>query len=73
MELNIAFFAKVVGETRTAEKFLEASKVRKKAMESVFWNSNMKQWLDYWLSDNKCKVLSFWSLHAQISHTENCC
>ena len=42
MELNIAFFAKVVEETGIIEKFLEASKVSKKIMESVFWNSNMK-------------------------------
>jgi len=55
MELNIAFFAKVAGDNNTAERFLENSEIRKKAMDSVFWNANMKQWLDYWLG-NKCEV-----------------
>ncbi|CAL0312564.1 unnamed protein product [Lupinus luteus] len=52
MELNIAFFAKVIGDDNTAEEFLEISDVRKKAMNCVFWNENMKQWLDYWLSSS---------------------
>jgi len=55
MELNIAFFAKVVGDNSTAERFLENADLRKKAMDSVFWNANMNQWLDYWL-ENKCEV-----------------
>ncbi|XP_057420497.1 probable trehalase isoform X2 [Lotus japonicus] len=52
MEHNIAFFAKVTGDNSTAEHFLQISDLRKKSMNSVFWNSNMTQWLDYWLSDS---------------------
>ncbi|BAT76094.1 hypothetical protein LR48_Vigan01g236300 [Vigna angularis] len=59
MELNIAFFAKVVGDNGTAERFLENADLRKKAMDSVFWNANMKQWLDYWL-ENTCEEVHVW-------------
>ncbi|XP_052876846.1 trehalase-like isoform X2 [Gossypium arboreum] len=50
MELDIAFFAKIVGEDAIAEDFLTASHTRKKAFNSVFWNENMGQWVDYWLN-----------------------
>ena len=56
MELNITFFAKVTGDNDTAEHFLKASDVRKKAMNSVFWNEDMKQWLDYWITNSTCQV-----------------
>ncbi|ESW32195.1 hypothetical protein PHAVU_002G301500 [Phaseolus vulgaris] len=59
MELNIAFFAKVAGDNSTAERFLENSDLRKKAMNSVFWNANMKQWLDFWL-ENTCEEVHVW-------------
>ncbi|RDX83449.1 putative trehalase, partial [Mucuna pruriens] len=59
MELNIAFFAKVTGDNSTAERFLEISDLRKKAMNSVFWNANKKQWLDYWL-DSTCEEVHVW-------------
>jgi len=49
MELDIAFFAKITGDYSTSESFLKASQARQKAMESVFWNAKMGQWLDYWL------------------------
>ncbi|XP_058179607.1 probable trehalase [Rhododendron vialii] len=56
MELNIAFLAKVTGDRITAARFLEAAEARKLAMNSVFWNEEMGQWLDYWISDKtKCK------------------
>ena len=58
MELDIAFFAKLTGDYNTAESFLKASQARQKAMQSVFWNEKMGQWLDYWLSDNTCEVES---------------
>ncbi|KAJ0049240.1 hypothetical protein Pint_14869 [Pistacia integerrima] len=51
MELDIAFFAKVVGDNETAESFLEASQTRKQAINSVFWNEEKGQWLDYWLDN----------------------
>ncbi|KAK7318060.1 hypothetical protein RJT34_02758 [Clitoria ternatea] len=60
MELNIAFFAKVTGDNSTAEHFLEISELRKKAINSVFWNANMKQWLDYWLDSSKCEEVHDW-------------
>ncbi|TYG43488.1 hypothetical protein ES288_D11G020800v1 [Gossypium darwinii] len=50
MELDIAFFAKIVGDDAIAEDFLTASHTRKKAFNSVFWNENMGQWVDYWLN-----------------------
>lgn len=56
MELNIVFLAKVLGENIVSLRFLEASRARKKAMESIFWNEEMGQWLDYCLEDNIMKV-----------------
>ena len=58
MELDIAFLAKVTGDNSTAEHFLKASQARKEAIKSVFWNAEMGQWLDYWLNDSKCQVVS---------------
>ncbi|XVE58119.1 hypothetical protein DITRI_Ditri04bG0144500 [Diplodiscus trichospermus] len=52
MELDIAFLAKVVGENTVAEDFLRASQTRLKAFNSIFWNENMGQWVDYWLNNN---------------------
>jgi len=49
MEQDIAAFAKIIGEKATSEKFLEASKARHIAIDSILWNSEMEQWLDYWL------------------------
>ncbi|KAH9625820.1 hypothetical protein KSS87_020474 [Heliosperma pusillum] len=50
MELDIAFLAKVAGETTIAKKFTEASRSREKAFKSVFWNENLSQWLDCWVN-----------------------
>ncbi|XP_057967996.1 probable trehalase isoform X1 [Malania oleifera] len=56
MEIDITFLANVIGNNSLAARFSEASQMRKKAMNSVFWNEKMQQWLDYWLSDSfKCK------------------
>nr|XP_004503576.2 probable trehalase isoform X1 [Cicer arietinum] len=63
MELNIAFFAKVTGDNSTAKHFLQISDVRTKAMNSVFWNANMKQWLDCWLSNTTSEVHVLDTLH----------
>ncbi|KAJ1438045.1 Six-hairpin glycosidase superfamily [Sesbania bispinosa] len=65
MELNIAFFAKVTGDNSTAEHFMEISDARKKAINSVFWNSNMKQWLDYWLGNSKSEEVHVWKTLQQ--------
>ncbi|XP_020093374.1 probable trehalase isoform X1 [Ananas comosus] len=61
MELDISVFAKLVGDNSTSEKFLKASKERRAAIRSIFWNSSMKQWLDYWLiSKNNCEEVYNW-------------
>lgn len=52
MELDIAFLARAIGENTTAEYFHEASRAREKALNSVFWNENMGQWLDCWIDSN---------------------
>lgn len=56
MELDISNLARAVGDYGTAEYFLEASLVRKKTINSIFWNSEKGQWLDYWLDNGSCKV-----------------
>lgn len=58
MELDIASLAKVVGDYDISKHFFEAAQAREKAISSVFWNAEMGQWLDYWLNDSSCKVLS---------------
>ncbi|XP_042948876.1 probable trehalase [Carya illinoinensis] len=60
MELDIAFLAKVTGDESTAEHFLKASQARVKAFKSIFWNSEMGQWLDYWLNDSACQEPQNW-------------
>ncbi|TKV95334.1 hypothetical protein SEVIR_9G356700v4 [Setaria viridis] len=56
MERDIAAFAKLLGENATSEKFLKASKARHIAIDSILWNSEMEQWLDYWLpTDGDCQ------------------
>ncbi|XP_038725509.1 probable trehalase [Tripterygium wilfordii] len=55
MELDITYLAKIVGDSKQAESFLKASKERKRAIDSVFWNPKMGQWLDYWLNDTTCQ------------------
>ncbi|KAL6986454.1 alpha,alpha-trehalase [Sarracenia purpurea var. burkii] len=58
MELTIAFLANVTGDSMTTAHFLEAAQARQQAMNSVFWNAEMGQWLDYWLSNpTTCKHL----------------
>ncbi|XP_038977909.1 probable trehalase isoform X3 [Phoenix dactylifera] len=66
MELDIAFFAKLIGDNSTSEKFLAASKARQAAIRSIFWNSEMEQWLDYWLiSKSNCEEVYQWEAHYQ--------
>uniref|UniRef100_A0A5B7B4W1 Trehalase n=1 Tax=Davidia involucrata TaxID=16924 RepID=A0A5B7B4W1_DAVIN len=66
MELDIAFLANVAGESSIAQHFLEASQARQLAMNSVFWNAEMGQWLDYWLSNsNTCKDAHTWEASNQ--------
>lgn len=59
MERDIAVFADIIGEKATAEIFSGASKARHTAIETILWNSEMEQWLDYWLpTDGKRQVLN---------------
>ncbi|GKV53285.1 hypothetical protein SLEP1_g59818 [Rubroshorea leprosula] len=59
MELDISFLAREIGADGIAENFLKASQARQRAINSVFWNEKMGQWLDYWLSNGTtCKVES---------------
>ncbi|MCD7463291.1 hypothetical protein HAX54_050282 [Datura stramonium] len=52
MELDIAFLANTIGESSAVAQFTEASQNRQKAMNCIFWNAEMGQWLDYWLVDS---------------------
>ncbi|XVF12917.1 hypothetical protein REPUB_Repub08aG0161400 [Reevesia pubescens] len=66
MELDIAFLAKVIGDNTVTEDFLRASKTRQKAFNSVFWNENMGQWLDYWLNNGaECEEPQTWEAQNQ--------
>ncbi|KAF0930483.1 hypothetical protein E2562_032907 [Oryza meyeriana var. granulata] len=66
MEQDIAFFAKLIGESPISERFSEASKARYDAIESVLWNSDMDQWLDYWLpTDGNCQGIYLWKPNSQ--------
>ncbi|KAK3030631.1 hypothetical protein RJ639_035835, partial [Escallonia herrerae] len=61
MELDISFLANAIGENNTAVHFMEAAGARQEAMNSVFWNAEMGQWLDYWLKGNTtCKDVFKW-------------
>uniref|UniRef100_A0A0A9EXF6 Trehalase n=1 Tax=Arundo donax TaxID=35708 RepID=A0A0A9EXF6_ARUDO len=66
MERDIAVFAKLIGENATSENFLEASKARHIAIDSILWNSEMEQWLDYWLpTDGNCQEVYQWKSNSQ--------
>lgn len=60
MEHDIAFFAELIGEKNTLERFVMASQARKEAITSIFWNEQMGQWLDYWLNDSNSCLVEFW-------------
>lgn len=66
MELDIGALAKVVGDNATSEFFLNASKARHIAIDSILWNSEMEQWLDYWLpADADCQGVHEWKPNSQ--------
>lgn len=64
MELNIEFFAKILGESSIAETFIQASHARHLAIDTILWNNEMGQWLDYWFDPLKCE-------HIQISDKQS--
>ncbi|KGN50019.1 probable trehalase [Cucumis sativus] len=65
MELDISNLARAVGDYCTAEHFFEASLVRKKTINSIFWNSEKGQWLDYWLDNGSYKGAHSWDVRNQ--------
>uniref|UniRef100_A0ACD5TND7 Uncharacterized protein n=1 Tax=Avena sativa TaxID=4498 RepID=A0ACD5TND7_AVESA len=65
MERDIAVFAELIGEKATAEVFLQASKARHTAMETILWNSEMEQWLDYWLPIDGNQEVYKWESKSQ--------
>ncbi|KAL2453509.1 Trehalase [Abeliophyllum distichum] len=66
MELDITSLAHVIGDNKIAARFKEASEARKKAMNSIFWNAEMGQWLDYWLSNfDASKDAYTWNASSQ--------
>ncbi|KAI5017512.1 hypothetical protein ZWY2020_042400 [Hordeum vulgare] len=66
MERDIVVFAKLIGEKTTAEIFSQASEARHTAIESLLWNSEMEQWLDYWLpTDGNCQGVYKWESKSQ--------
>ena len=59
MELDIVSMAQIVGDKKTAESFLKAAQARKAAIDSVFWNEENGQWLDYWICNgNSSQVIA---------------
>ena len=58
MERDIEFFAELTGEHIISKEFSDTAKARQIAIDSILWNSEMEQWLDYWLpADVQCQVL----------------
>ncbi|ERN19328.1 probable trehalase [Amborella trichopoda] len=66
MELHIAFFAKLLGEASISRDFIAASEARRTAIKTIFWNSEMGQWLDYWLGNSRCE-----DIHKMEAHNQN--
>ncbi|XP_031478061.1 probable trehalase [Nymphaea colorata] len=52
MELDLAHFAIILGNASVSEAYEAASKLRIEAMNSVFWNTERGQWLDYWFGNS---------------------
>ncbi|XAR55174.1 Alpha,alpha-trehalase [Bertholletia excelsa] len=66
MELDIAFLANATGYPTTAVHYLKAAQARKRAINSIFSNEKMGQWVDYWLSNkSKCKDGQSWKATNQ--------
>ena len=58
MGRDIEFFAELTGEHIISKEFSDTAKARQIAIDSILWNSEMEQWLDYWLPDDvQCQVL----------------
>ena len=72
MGRDIEFFAELTGEHTISKEFSESAKARQIAIDSILWNSEMEQWLDYWLPDDvQCQVLKKdYALTYQLLWTE---
>jgi alpha,alpha-trehalase len=68
MEVNIAFFAKVVGDIETSRNFSVFAKSRKKAIQSILWNAKMGQWFDYWLPACSKKVTTINNCSSRLTY-----
>ncbi|XP_059276396.1 probable trehalase isoform X1 [Lycium ferocissimum] len=61
MEIDIVFLANIIGESSVVAQFTEASQNRQRAINCIFWNAEMGQWLDYWLgSSNTSEDIYKW-------------
>ncbi|GLJ55871.1 hypothetical protein SUGI_1199660 [Cryptomeria japonica] len=69
MELNIAFFAKALGKNSVAKDFTQASIARQLAIDAIFWNNDMGQWLDYWLDQHKCENIQITERQSEEIYT----
>ncbi|XP_047945687.1 probable trehalase [Salvia hispanica] len=65
MEIDISILANAIGDSVTAERFKEASHARKKAIDSILWNAEKHQWLDYWLTDPDSSEIHKWDASNQ--------
>jgi neutral trehalase len=71
MEVNIAFFAKVVGDIETSRNFSVFAKSRKKAIQSILWNAKGGQWFDYWLPACSKKVTTINNRSSRFTYYLN--
>ncbi|KAG9440147.1 hypothetical protein H6P81_020312 [Aristolochia fimbriata] len=70
MELDLAFFAKILCNKSAAEKFSALSKLRKEGLDTIFWNAKKGQWFDYWTSKNAtCQTSQ--GVHKWQEHNQN--
>jgi len=56
MERDITVFAELIGEEGNCRNVLTGFKKHAIWQSSLFWNSDLEQWLDYWLpTDANCQ------------------
>ncbi|EFJ14331.1 hypothetical protein SELMODRAFT_156751 [Selaginella moellendorffii] len=75
MENNIAYFAKLLGKKELQRRFHKHATSRKAAINAVFWNEEMGQYLDYWLvkrnaTDIEFKQQKIYSFDKQNQNTD---
>ncbi|KAF9602498.1 hypothetical protein IFM89_028512 [Coptis chinensis] len=66
IEIDIASLARTTGQNSVAEEFSNASQARRKAIQSIFWNDQKGQWLDYWFTNSSiCEDVHPWEAQNQ--------